>query len=116
MTLKRDWRDAREKIDGQPCRVCGQTWGVEGAHVIGRKHDQRRTTQIAYVDPASIVPLCGPATDSRTCHGRYDSGRLDLTPFLTLDEQVQAVRDANGIEAARRRIMGSEAWRQERAA
>jgi hypothetical protein len=112
MTLRRDWVDAREKIDGQPCRVCGQTWGVEAAHIAQRKHDKReRGATVVRVEPAGVVPLCGPATTSSTCHGQFDAGTLDLLPYLSLDEQLEAVRALGGIEAARRRIMGAQAWR-----
>jgi hypothetical protein len=100
--MKRDWADARAKVDAEgSCRRCPTAFGVEAAHVIYRAHDVG-----SWVNPDSIVPLCGPATSSQTCHGLYDAHRLDLLPYLTLAEQVQAVQDAGGIESARRRICG----------
>ena len=45
----------------------------------------------------NIVPLC------RDCHTEYDQHRLDLLPFLTLPEQIAAVRQAGGIALAYRR-------------
>lgn len=65
------------------------------------------------VMPTRIVPLCGPATTSDTCHGKDHAGRLDLIPHLTLPEVLQAVHDAsrlyggNGLENARVRLMPS---------
>lgn len=107
--MKRDWTEAREKVDTEGCcRVCGprvvmskDATRVEAAHVIGRARDTG-----GKVDAMSVVPLCGPATSSSTCHGRYDAHRLDLLPYLTPAEQARAVADAGGIESARRRISG----------
>ena len=102
--MKRDWRAAEQKRTNW-CRMCAKVGRVELAHVIGRARDDRS----GLVNPDSVVPLC------QTCHREYDAGRLDLLPFLTVDEQVQAVRDAGGLEAARRRIIGSDAYRKEAA-
>lgn len=112
MTLRRDWADAREKVDTEGCcRWCGQAWNLETAHIIGRSRDERaRGASIARVNPDTVVPLC------RSCHALYDAGGLSLLGALTPQEEAAAVLAANGLEAARRRIMGSVAWRQERAA
>ena len=101
---RRDWREARAKVEAEVrCRVCkGSPPHIEAAHVIGREHDEPLSaeTKVLWVDPERIVPLCG------ICHGHYDAHALDLLPYLTLDEQLQAVRDAGGIALALRRISG----------
>lgn len=103
--MKRDWTQARRKVDLEVCcRVCGSVQRVEACHVVGRKHDKD-----GFVNPDSIVPLCGPATTSSTCHGRYDSGWLDLAPFLTAEEGAQAVLDAGSLWLAVRRVSGRQA-------
>lgn len=128
--MRRDWRDARDKVQREGrCRNCGATDRIEAAHVSGRRHDRatplhdlasgllradsplpflipRESGKALYVDPVDVIPLCGPATDSRTCHGQYDTGRLDVLPLLTVPEQVAAVIRLGGIEAARRRVCG----------
>lgn len=111
MTLRRDWHDAREKIDHEGrCRVCGDSWALEAAHTVGRARDERqRGASIVHIDPNAVLPLC------QRCHQAYDAGRLNLLGFLTLDEELCAVRAAGGLEAARRRIIGSEAFRREAA-
>lgn len=99
---KRNWQDSLQKVEEQPyCRVCGSPF-VEQAHVIGRARDERRGG-VRYVNPDSIVPLCAEH------HRAYDGRRLDLLPYLTVAEQARAVIDADGIEAARRRIVGRAA-------
>ncbi len=104
---KRDWTDARLKVEaaGGVCRVCGKPH-AEAAHTIGRKHDRQVAPNLWWVDPDDIVPLCGPATSSDTCHGKYDAHQLDLLPYLSLGEQVAAVRAAGSITAAFRRVTG----------
>lgn len=100
--MKRDWSKARAKVDAERrCRVCGNTGRVEAAHVIGRARDRD-----GVVAAESIVPLCGPATDSGSCHGRYDGRKLDLLPYLTPEEQTRAVADAGGIVSATIRVCG----------
>lgn len=116
----RDWSAAREKVEREGhCRVmndpvtcvprsgedkCG--WPLEAAHIVGREHDKKQfgmdwdlvTGQtIWHVDPDRIVPLC------LKHHRMYDRHELDLLPYLTVEEQAQAVLDAGGIELARRR-------------
>jgi hypothetical protein len=106
--VKRDWKRAVAKVrkEGR-CRVCKRPAGVEAAHTTGRENDEPGDdARVLLVNPDSIVPLCGPATDTRTCHGRYDAHRLDLLPYLSRDEQVQAVREV-GLEAAYRRLTGA---------
>lgn len=123
--LRRDWTYAEDKRG--PCRNCGATYRVELAHVTERTSDRYQPLRIEdgdpadwtgekgpiYVHPDRVLPLCGPATDVTTCHGKDHAKRLDLLPLLTLPEQIQAVADAGGIELARRRLAPSE-YRAER--
>lgn len=119
--VKREWFAARAKVGetGQ-CRICGVDClhrKVDAAHVIGRTHDPKATYKgeatdnvdgSVWVTPDRIVPLCGPATDTGTCHNKHDSHDPDfqLLPYLTIEEQLQAVADAGGIELARNRLVG----------
>lgn len=100
---RRDWSRANIKRSTY-CRVCGQSGRVELAHTIGRAHDDREGKAFV-VRPDSVVPLC------ELCHRSYDAGTLDLRGFLTLEEELDAVRSAGGLEAATRRLMGSRAYR-----
>lgn len=105
---KRDWSDARAKVDEeQVCRVCGSNENVEAAHIIGREHDEPLLgSQTLYVHPNRIVPLCGPFSRMK-CHVAFDANALDVLGFLTTVEQAQAVQDAGSIESARRRTAPS---------
>lgn len=49
----------------------------------------------------NILPLC------RHCHGCFDSGLLDVLPYLTLEEQLEVVRQAGGIGRAYARLTSS---------
>lgn len=105
---KRDWKDARAKVDAEGvCRICGESANLEAAHVMGRKHDEPKTpgSKTLYVKPERVVPLCGPFPAG--CHGDVDHHRVDLLPYLTKEEQVQAVQDAGSIETARVRLAPS---------
>jgi hypothetical protein len=100
---KRDWKDARAKVEQEGCcRVCKRSGPkLEAAHTIGCEHDEPKTpgSKALYVHPDRIVPLCGPFPDG--CHGDYDERHsLNLVHYMTIDEQVQAVRDAGGIAQA----------------
>jgi hypothetical protein len=119
--VKRDWKAAREKVDAEGCcRVCGEMWRVEAAHITGREHDRDsrnglvwgRDPNALFVRPDRIVPLCGPATDTTTCHGKQHAKRLDLLPYLTREEETQAVADV-GIERAHR-LLAPSIYRSER--
>jgi hypothetical protein len=107
MTLRRNWDLAIAKIaDEGACRACGRSdRKLDCAHVVGRRADVR-SGNTAIVNPDSIIPLCGPSTDTASCHCRYDQHRLDVCGLLSLDESVQAVRDAGGLGAAYRRVTG----------
>lgn len=102
---KRDWLEARTKVELEgACRKCRVEYAhLEAAHIVGRKHDAPRDadSKTLWVNPDRIVPLCP------TCHQRYDAHGLDLLGHLSLEEQIQAVRDCEGIEIARRRIAPS---------
>lgn len=107
---KRDWSDARAKVDEEGCcRICKRSGRpLEAAHVLGREHDEPKLGKDGwplkelYVERDRIFPACGPFPDN--CHGDVDHNRINYLPFLTLDEQLQAVRDAGGIDPARMRL------------
>lgn len=105
---RRDWSLTHAKMAGG-CRICGSP--AERAHVVGREHDRFAPVcsdgipwEPYLVAPDRIVPLCGPTPGGH--HGQYDRGELDLTPYLTLPEQLQAVADAGSIFLALKRIQG----------
>jgi hypothetical protein len=59
----------RDKVAGRPCLVCGSVARVDPAHLIPRSLG-------GCDEPDCVVPLC------RTHHRAYDTGRLELLPFL----------------------------------
>lgn len=122
-TVAREWGPARAKVDAEGvCRVCGKPPGpgrtLEAAYVVGRAHDNMLALRdpLAHlkvsallVHPDRIIPLCGPSTSTSSCHGQQHAGRLDLLPFLSRGEQVQAVADCGSIASAFRRLAGGGA-------
>lgn len=57
----------------------------------------KRSPLSLLVLPQAVVPLCPQ------CHARFDGQAqppLDLLPYLNLDEQLCAVRQAGGIVSA----------------
>ncbi len=52
------------------------------------------------------VPLCSRIKGGGGCHDDYDAHRLDLRPYVTVDEAVAMVRAARSIERARNRLAG----------
>lgn len=118
--LKRDWTAAEVKR-ADHCRVCGRgRWDapIELAHVVGRRcdldqvsvcefeddrHGEMHTVRVARVLPDRVIPLCGPALDSGSCHHLFDSHRLDVWEYLTKPERFQAIEDAGGLGLALRR-------------
>jgi hypothetical protein len=67
--------------------------------------------QAEYIDgTAHVLVVQSVSVDPplhRTHHRAYDAHELDILHVLTLEEQVQAVRDAGGIENARKRLCPS---------
>lgn len=111
------WKEAREKVEREgKCRVCSRSAAalaadglrLEAAHLAPRQFDEidrELVDPVRVVDPHNVVGLCGPATTSMSCHGRFDGGVLDILPYLTKDEQAAVVRRI-GIVAAMRRLLG----------
>lgn len=109
---KRDWRAANRKrdLEGNTCRNCGSVLRVELAHVIGREHDKEAPIfwdeeadgpwSPYRVAPARVILLCGPATDTTTCHGKQHAGRLDVGRLLDREEAAQAAYDAGTLYSA----------------
>ena len=104
MGPKRIWDDIQTDAM-TPCRYCGHVGQTERAHISGRRFDRPKPgKRTLWVNPDDIVPLCGPATDSASCHFKFDAGLLDLMPYLTPAEQVRAVENFGSIEQARMRL------------
>lgn len=111
------WKEAREKTEREGrCRACRRTAGqlardglrLETAHLAPRQFDLIDGTgdqRVRVVDADNTVPLCGPATSSGSCHGRFDGGTLDLLPYLSLEEQAACVARL-GLMAATSRLIG----------
>jgi len=88
---RRDWTEARAKVDASVCRSCGTTGRLDAAHIISRS--------IKAVDNQSAdncVPLC------RRCHELQHRGELKLiaSGLLTTEEQAAAVLSAGSIHRA----------------
>ena len=108
---RRDWTSANRKRTA--CRNCGREDNVTLAHVAGREFDRPKTwngqpSKTLFVDPDSVIPLCGPVSDPTSCHARFDHHRLDLLGKLTPEEEARAVLDLQGLENARIRLCPSE--------
>ncbi len=87
----------RLAVAGRVCIVCGATHGVDPAHLIPRSLG-------GCGDPLCIVPL-----RRRPCHRAYDSGELDLLPYLEPGWRAQLAHAVGhvGLVGALRRISGS---------
>lgn len=77
------------KRSGGLCERCGrsgwQAWTLEAAHVERRwRYGQEGVTA------ADIVILCGPSTDSRTCHHWADCTREGREWLLNKREEIRA--------------------------
>lgn len=104
MGPRRDWKDARAKVDAEGvCRVCGTGVGLQAAHTALRGHDKPKKPggKTLWVNPRGICPLCPDD------HAAFDAHRLDLLGYLTADEQVYVVEAMFGIENARIRLAPS---------
>lgn len=85
--MRKDWGQAKEKIEEEGCcRYCGKAY-PDPAHIVPRSLGGAQ-------HKVSIVPLC------RECHTKYDEGKLDLLGCLHLDEQMEAVRVLGSLERA----------------
>lgn len=99
--VKRDWcRAVAKKAREQGCRVCGDGYNLESAHIIGRSQDEPDEKGVLIVHEDSTIPLC------QKHHKEYDARRFDLLPYLTSSEQARATYEAGGIVSALRRISG----------
>jgi len=88
---KRDWTQAREKVDAEgACRACGATGVLESAHLWPRSLGGGQ-------EPDGIVPLC------RLCHEQFDAHRLNIGHVLSTREQAELVRQSGSIGSAFRR-------------
>lgn len=111
--MRRDWTAANAKRG--PCRYCGRTGSrIELAHIAGRRYDRpaRPGAKTLRVDPDSVIPLCGPFTDSRSCHARFDHHEIDLIGGVTPAEFLRCVEDLGSEEAALIRLVPSRYDRQ----
>jgi hypothetical protein len=90
----------RAAVAGRPCIVCGATTGIDPAHLIPRSLG-------GCGDPLCVVPAC------RDCHRAYDSGELDLLPYLEPAWRAQLAHAVGhvGLVGALRRIGGTAAPR-----
>jgi predicted restriction endonuclease len=91
--MRRDWTAAHEKLDqeGRRCRVCRSS-PVDAAHLVARS----RVGPPRGEDPRNIVGLC------REHHQAFDSGGLDLLPYLSLAEQGYVAELVGLVEGLRR--------------
>lgn len=89
----RDWTEAWRKVEDEAeCRACGYDRELDPAHTIHR-------SQGGGMSAAAIVPLC------RACHDAFDSDSLDLIPYLSREEELEAVRVV-GLARAYRMLGG----------
>jgi hypothetical protein len=89
-------KNQRAAVAGRPCIVCGATQRVDPMHVIPRSLG-------GCGDPLCTVPGC------RRCHRAYDSGELDLLPYLEPGSRAQLAHAVGhvGLIATLRRISGT---------
>lgn len=118
--IKRLWHRCPPKRACQNCGgVLGQVKELNWAHIIGRAHDPIIFTgdwqdpndpfagsmfvRLAEVHEDDIVVLCGPATETGTCHQLYDAHRLDIWDLLTDAQKERAKKNAGTLGLAMRR-------------
>jgi hypothetical protein len=85
----------RAAVAGRPCIVCDAVHGIDPAHLISRSLG-------GCGDALCVVPLC------RRCHRAYDTGRLDLLPYLERAWRAHLAHAVGhaGLIGALRRITG----------
>ena len=83
-------------VAGRSCIVCGAVSRIDPAHLIPRSLG-------GCGDALCIVPLC------RSCHRSYDTGELDLLPYLEPAWRTQLAHAVGhvGLIGALRRISGN---------
>lgn len=116
---RRDWTFARAKVEREGrCRwhrEKGCDGPLQAVHIIKRDRDRFQLNGEPWwvstweVVPVRIIPGC------RRHHEMYDAHNLDALPVLEIEEQLQAVRDAGGVELMRRRT-APLAYKERRAA
>ena len=85
------------------CIVCGTIENLDPAHII-----PRGVLSDGQDDPRAVVPL-----DRYGCHLAYDSGRLDLLPYLEQDgwrEHLAFAVERFGLVSTLERVTGAR-WR-----
>jgi hypothetical protein len=116
--VQRDWSEAHAKVREEArCRIKGcKNKDLDPAHTFKRGLQDvdvevlyfddaagcDRLKLVKHVLPDSIVPLC------RMHHEQYDAHRLNLLPYLTLEEQADMARCV-GLERAINRATGAKA-------
>lgn len=90
--MRRDWTAMHSKVEEATCRVCGCV-PVDPAHIVPRS---RISAGRGGEDPRNCVALC------RIHHAAFDQGKLDILPYLTLEEQAYAVELVGLAEAYQR--------------
>jgi hypothetical protein len=90
MAIPTRWESSREGL--VQCRACG-VGNVDVHHVVHRRLGGDG-------HPDNLIPLC------RDCHQAAHDRKLDLLPYLTLDEQGYAA-SLIGIERAHRLLAPS---------
>jgi hypothetical protein len=87
------------KVDGRRCLVCGRSGAVDPAHLVPR-------SRVGCDRPDCVVPLC-----RFRCHRAFDTGRLDLLPYLEprhRSELAHALQHLGLIELLER--LTAERW------
>jgi hypothetical protein len=86
-------------------RDCGceqEVYNGQKREKLCELHGNLFESEAAIENPNRVIPLCGPFPAG--CHGDAEYRRINVLSHLTLEEQLQAVKDAGGIEAARIRL------------
>ena len=86
----------RAAVAGRRCIVCGAEARIDPAHLIPKSLG-------GCGDPLCVVPLC------RRCHRAYDTGQLDMLPYLEPGWRAQLSHAVGhvGLLGAMRRIGGA---------